>query len=444
MKRSDFLYSGTFFQRILLSRQPVIVLLRRLLLVGMVILGLAGFRFSLVSSVPPNVYHKDFMQEYLMAKAVRSGMDPYLPLPDLAATFLGSLPQINLPHPTPHPPPVVILGLPFSYFPYEIAAIIWLIFEVFFITLSIGLLLEILVRRASLLQIIFLTILILAFRPYVANLSYGQLMTLLLLLLVAAWSQLHKGNELKGGVFLGIATAIKLVAWPLVLYLLLRGRWKAVGGAVLAFLGANMTAGLLMGHETILDYYLEVSAAVTPLYRAHEGNFSLWTIGYRFFEGTGSPGLSAITAPPLLSMPQLAAPISGALMIGCLAASMFLAVRCRSFNAAYSLIVCSALLISPIFWVVYLILALIPMAFVLQQLAYYNYPNFESWVTLGLLVFLMIPREILVTLLWIQPYEIVPGSAPVFSFAGSLISLLPTMMIMLLMGLIVRLDRYKT
>ena len=433
-------HKSHLLKTIIVSQKPLMVWMRRLMMGLMVLLGLAGLRFAAFSLTRPNIYHKDFMQEYLMAKAILAGLDPYQPLPELATRFLGSLPQINLPHPTPHPPPVVFLGLPFSFTSYESAAMLWFVIELFFIAGSVYLMLKALELKTTPLKVVFLTTVLLGFRPFVANLGYGQLMTLLLLLLISSWLKLKNGKDLPGGILLGTAMAIKLVAWPLVLFLLIQRRWKAVLGAGLAFGAANLAAGLLMGFQRIVDYYVRVSAEVTPLYRAHEGNFSLFTIGYRLFEGTGAPGLSGLVARPLLSLPALALPVSLALVGLFLILSIWLATRCRSFEAAFSLLVCSSLLLSPIFWVVYLILAVIPMGYVLKRLLCLDFPLLETWVAFLMLGFLIGPREIIVGLLWRFPYEIVGDSEPVFSFASSLISLLPTLAVFITIWLVLRLQ----
>jgi hypothetical protein len=439
--KTESFQSTNPLKTILLSPQPGMLWTRRGFVAVLLVLGLASFRLALSSLIIPQVYHKDFMQEYLMGKAVLSGLDPYLPIPELASKFLGSLPQINLPHPTPHPPPVLLIGLPFSFLSYEAASVVWFFLELVFIGWTIFLLLRIYSRTPSLPQVVLGTTLILAFRPFIANLGYGQLMTLLLLLLVASWANLRNGKDLVGGLFIGIAIALKLIAWPLVFFLVLKGRWKAVSGSALVFLGANFVAGMLMGFEKIPYYYMKVSQMVTPLYRAYEGNFALWTIGYRFFEGTGSPGLSGIAAPPLLSLPVLAGPFSAALVVSFLIVSMLIAIRCRTFDAAFSFVVSSSFLLSPIFWVAYLILALIPMSFIITRLVSLEFPGWETWIAALLLGFLLVPREILVSLLWSLPHKIVAGSAPVFPFAASLVTLLPVIMVLIIMGMVFRLDR---
>ena len=126
-----------------------------------------------------------------MARAVLDGIDPYQPLPELAAGYLGSLPRITLPHPTPHPPPVALISLPLGLLSYEASAIIWFLLEIVFIFISVYLLMSILGKKPNILYSLFLTLLMLAWRPVVANLGYGQLMTLLLVLLIGSWPQLR-------------------------------------------------------------------------------------------------------------------------------------------------------------------------------------------------------------------------------------------------------------
>ncbi len=79
-------------------------LLRRAAVPLAFLFGLTMLRFPMGSLVAPHVYRKDFLQEYLLARAIAEGVDPYLPIPMLADRFLGQLPVPLFPHPTPHPP----------------------------------------------------------------------------------------------------------------------------------------------------------------------------------------------------------------------------------------------------------------------------------------------------------------------------------------------------
>jgi len=84
----------------------------------------------------PHVYHKDFLQEYLLGRAALSSIDPYLPVSDLAEQFFGTLPEPVFQHPTPHPPPMVLLGLPLALLSYESAAVVWAAISIVCIVIS--------------------------------------------------------------------------------------------------------------------------------------------------------------------------------------------------------------------------------------------------------------------------------------------------------------------
>jgi hypothetical protein len=53
-------------------------------------LGVLNVGKAALKLLPPDVYSKDFLQEYLIARAVRNGVNPYLNLSDLAARYMGS------------------------------------------------------------------------------------------------------------------------------------------------------------------------------------------------------------------------------------------------------------------------------------------------------------------------------------------------------------------
>src|ERR687885_615186 len=63
------------------------------------------------------VYDKDFVQEYVLARAIADRAAPYAPVQDLAAQYIAAQPDqaltsrmgVELSLPTPHPPPVGLL-----------------------------------------------------------------------------------------------------------------------------------------------------------------------------------------------------------------------------------------------------------------------------------------------------------------------------------------------
>src|SRR5689334_21700425 len=62
--------------------------------------------------------HRDFISIYLLAKSVLSGINPYLPLGELAARWPDFAGCNVFAHPSPHPPALAILAAPLGLIGY--------------------------------------------------------------------------------------------------------------------------------------------------------------------------------------------------------------------------------------------------------------------------------------------------------------------------------------
>ena len=153
----DLYSSPNPIRQILYSRKPLIVLLKYTLLFTVAIIGFFNLCAAVSSLIPPSVYKKDFIQEYLLVRAVSNGLDPYLPLPELSQRFIGSLPNLVFQHPTPHPPPVILLCLPLAMLSYEQAAVAWFLFEIICIVLSTYLILFWLGKKPGIIFTVFIS-----------------------------------------------------------------------------------------------------------------------------------------------------------------------------------------------------------------------------------------------------------------------------------------------
>lgn len=418
------------------------VVLKYLLLLVTAVMGFIGLQFSVSSVMRPLVYQKDFIQEWLLAKAVLGDIDPYLPLPKLALRFLGPLPNSVLQHPTPHPPTVAVLGLPLGALSYEQAAVAWLVFEIVCIVAAIYLLLLWSDRRPRLALCAFLALIAIAWSPFWEELVTGQLMALLLFLLIGAWLALREGRSILGGVLLGLTIAVKLIAWPIIIFLVLKKNWRAVVAAGVTVVVGNLAAAVLMGFDRVLYYYGKVSSAVSPLYRAYEHNFSLWTIGWRVFDGTGSLVVMGFSSPPLVNAPILARLFSYAIPLALLLAGLVLAVRAHSFDTSYCILICVSILVSPVAWWHYLVLLLIPVFIIGRRLYNLDWPKRETNFALVLGLLLVISRGQLSNII-----RILAGHGPnaekavVVPFFVGLLSLVPAAAILGVIWLVWHLDQ---
>ncbi len=88
------------------------------------------------------------------------------------------------------------------------------------------------------------------------NLTAGQLNAVLLLLVLAGVHQLERGHDAGAGLLLGLATALKLTPGLLLVYLLLRGRWRVILWAMGIFLVLNLVVPLVVwGPERLFGEY---------------------------------------------------------------------------------------------------------------------------------------------------------------------------------------------
>ena len=405
--------------------------------------GFLRLWLSMQSLETPNIYRKDFLQEYLLARAAVEGKDPYLPVPSLARAFVGEIDVPLFPHPTPHPPPVGLLAWPLAFVGYETAAAVWLIFELFCLIAAVCILLRAITEKTpSAGVVIVVTSAAISTSPVWTDLIVGQLMIPLLLLLSGSWLSLKQGNDRRAGALLGLSLALKLMGLPILLFLAIRRRWGAVLPAVVTVAVANLFCVPLMGLSPVLKYYFNVSGMMFPLYRAAASNISLWTIGWRFFDGTGSPVIVLLQAPPLIHAPATAALVLVALPVVVLAVVLIAALRTRDQSSAFGMLICLSILIHPIAWNHYLVLMAIPVLVAARRLWERGFPSPQCILLLCLGLILGLPPEQINHAQLHFTQHLLPDGEAFVTFAGSLLGLSYTIAVVAVVWFLKRLDSF--
>jgi hypothetical protein len=429
---------------LLASTRPAAVWLRRLLLLALVSAGVSASATVIRYLTPPWIYEKDFLQEYLFARAVLGQISPYGVLQELGARFL-TRPDIPLfPHPTPHPPPVVFVALPFGLLPYEQAQVAWLLLGVSCLVIALRLLLHPHFPGLSLSKFALICLITVPLLHFWEELGLGQMMMLQLLLLVAAWRALRVHRAGPGAILLGLALALKLIAWPIVILLMVGKKWRAIIVALATFACANLAAALILGPREVIYYYSVVSGWVWGIYRGDWGNFSLMSVSWRLFGGTGVSSLTGLHAPPLVAAPSLAYP-AAILLVGIwLAVGLTWAAQARSFDVAFGMALCTSVLASPLTWCHYLILLVMPLSTVTRQVINLGFPRRYVYQLLLLTGLLSIPASLFhdTVLLFAQPPP-TPAGSPIIPFTASLIDLIPAAAVIALLCLLRQLDRQE-
>ncbi|MBI1762438.1 MAG: DUF2029 domain-containing protein [Acidobacteria bacterium] len=403
---------------------------RRFLWLFALLNGLNGVRSALFSLFYPQVYRKDLVSGYLVAKALGHGVDPYLPLSELAVRFNLNSPAPIFPHPTPHTVAYGILMLPFSLLPYEKAAVAWMCFELICLAVFVWLMLRWLGRAPGLVISALLGVALLGWGPVMTDLLFGQLNLPLLCCLTCAWWWLRQQRDAPGGALLGLAIALKMMGWPIALFLLWQRRWRAAFSAAGVFLGLHAVAAALIGVAGLADYYLHKAPAVAKIYSHFYSNYSVWSLCLRWFEGTKQSIYPSLIAPPLLDFGSNARwlAVGGLLLV--LGGSLYLAQRARYFDTAFSVLLCASLLVNPIAWDHYLVLMLLPLAVTLRRWLEHDGATGPLLVTVLSAVLFSLPSPVYRGYAVLFHTAVVPEENYVIPWAATLLTSLPTLLLL--------------
>ncbi len=180
--------------------------------------------------------------------------------------------------------------------------------------------------------------------PLLATLALGQIYPILALGLVAAWVADRRERPVLSGIFLGLVVALKPSLAPVLLWPLVRLRWRAFGAALASGAAATLVGVVVMGPGATLDW-LRLLSGRSP--SAFWDNASLPGAAARLFTQNGFSAHIA-TLPWTI-------PVAYALGIGAIAITAARAARHGSEVALWALVAAS-LLASPIAWHNYLVL----------------------------------------------------------------------------------------
>ncbi len=311
---------------------------------------------------PPPDRPMDFFQDWASAKNFLAGRPVYelhvvttsLYLQCPAVADERSRIEINA-----HPPPAVLVVLPFAGLSYQNAHLLWNLLSLTALAASVLILWRSLGLPLGLWTPI-LAVAVLTSHPLQQQLIQGQWNLVLLLLLVLVWAGDRAGRTVGPGLCLGLAAALKLFPAFLVLYFLAARRWRAAFVAVGTFVLLNALAALLLGFPTYRDYITKALPQVQA-WRGSACNCSVTGFFCQLFD----PGTKGRDSLPLLHAPE-AARSAILVVVGAIALTItFAAARARTpreCDGAFAMAVIGMVLASPTSWESYALLLLLPLA----------------------------------------------------------------------------------
>jgi hypothetical protein len=272
-----------------------------------------------------------------------------------------------------YPPPSIFLFLPLGWFDLQTALIFWYVMQSVILGLTIVLLWKWLLREQGWIGLLGVTSLVFMMRPTLLTLQFAQTNYLLLLTLVLF---LVDKDKPRSGVWLALSILVKPFMGALVLYLVIRRRWRALATTIVSLAVASAITILVFGTDTFFSYFQGSSIQQLPDWIYTEPtNQSLLAAILRVTQydfGSQSPVMN----PVYLGLAALMVATTGWLIYS---------LDERYHVLAASLVVVAAIILYPPSQVFYAILLIVPM---LQLWTYRSELGVSLAVVTGILTLL--------------------------------------------------------
>ena len=290
-------------------------------LAPMTLLGALIAAFTIYANVKDNAYGYDFRGGLWEAgRDVLAGRSPY-PAPDPA--HLHALGNAYIP-----PPLLAVLTAPITVLPFVPAAI------VLNVVCAAALVLALRLVGARDWRVYGLA---LASFPFVSGIILGQADALLMLGVAVAW---RYRSSWRGAAAAGIVVALKLLAWPLLLWLLVTRRFRQAGVAAAVAIAATAGSWALIGFKGLAQYPRLLSA-----------DAKAFQAGSR----------SVVAAALGLGAEAHTARVLALLVAAAVAAAVWRLASDRDLGG-FAAALAFGLLSSPILWMHYLVILFVPLA----------------------------------------------------------------------------------
>ncbi len=294
----------------------------------------------------------DFTIYYASARHFWEGESLYAPVP--ADAFVTPPESIELArdnlHPNLSPPPAMLFMAPLGVWPYRSAYSVWTIASILCGLVAVVCLGSTLDQgNGRVVPTLILGVLLLAYFPTFVNVQLGQVALVLLLLLSIVWVSARSARDSVAGIALGLALTMKLFAALLLLYFLVRRRWRLVAWSAATLLVTTAGSFLVFGPASFREY---LRALETVTWHASNWNAS--------FLGFFSRILGGSENVPLVDVPVLAHSLSYGLSLVGIGALIWLSwprsgeLQPATFDLGFGLALTLMVLVSPLGWVYYL------------------------------------------------------------------------------------------
>lgn len=318
-------------------------------------LAISYLTFIHIASSPN--WDTDYLYLYFSAKRVFMHGDIYYPMHFFSASLNGITQMVNL-----NPPPLALLMAPFGLMNYTASFWAWSLLNLLLAIFSMLFIVKKLFQPKEK-SIYFASIFLLfAYFPMFLNL-YAQTGILVFFLTTLGWVAYRENKLQLVGIFLGLAFSIKLFIGLFLWLFFLRKEWRCLTLFLLTAFFVGCISMLVLGPSVYLDYY-HVFAKVS--WYSASWNASLLGFFSRLFGYLHEKNHAVFYFPQLtIWCYGITVAMLSSTFIFFRKSNKKVALFCdaeQDFAVAYT--IAAMLLISPLAWIYYFLLLLIPAAII--------------------------------------------------------------------------------
>ena len=315
----------------------------------------------------------DFVQDYSSARNLLSGKPIYRSIGESMYEYLERKADLIIP-PNAHPPTSVLLVIPFVWTDYVHASMLWNFVSLLALGASLVIITSELGYHPSISESLLMLVAFAVWPPLWFHIMEGQFGLIVLLLMTLAWRASRRGRDAAAGCMIGLAAAIKIFPAAVLLYFVLRRRWRAVIFGILSFFLVTAITLLVVG----IDAYRSYFAILQFLAGRHTYARNMSLNGF----------FSLLFHPPLSVLLFL----TGSALI--LATIYREGTRkIRDFDVEFALMLTSTLLLSTITWQHSFVVLLLPLAICSARFSIAD--TTSRWLLVGSWILMAVPEPLL-------------------------------------------------
>ena len=314
--------------------------------------------FEIISS--PGRLCRDLAQDYMAARALDEGLDPYQPISHLFKHYAGFDPGCAISaHPTPHTPQAITLIGLLPHTPPLQLYFWWLAFQVgAMLTLS-WLMWHFYLGSKNTSTFLLIVLSLGASFPGFSDLAYGNFSSILLLLFGTVFLleaeclrvPRHLSKCCVLGVLLGLTLALKISGLVFLAYFIVKRRWKVVGWCLTTVVATVVAVVAYQGRWDLFAQFLEAGWHTRTYYSHAFYNQSVWSLGSRIFGGLAPTSIGfGISAPAYIMLPK--ATLAANVLIGAsvVLLIMIVALKRSSCEHSFATLALLASIADPLSW----------------------------------------------------------------------------------------------